>query len=60
VGGYAGIGPMHMWYATRWQGQPLVLLHGDLATNATWAGQLDAGRALPGDRARAARARPHS
>jgi hypothetical protein len=40
VDGYAGIGPIHMWYATRGQGQPLVMLHEDLATNATWAGQL--------------------
>jgi pimeloyl-ACP methyl ester carboxylesterase len=41
MGEYADIGPVHMWYALRGQGQPLVVLHGDLATHATWAGQLD-------------------
>jgi hypothetical protein len=61
MGDYAGIGPVQMWYATRGQGQPLVVLHEDLATHATWAGQLDmlAGH-FRGGRARAARARPHS
>lgn len=42
MGEYADIGPVHTWYETHGRGQPLVLLHGDLATNATWAGQAGA------------------
>ncbi len=42
MGEYVDIGPVHTWYETHGQGQPLVLLHGDLATNASWAGQVGA------------------
>jgi pimeloyl-ACP methyl ester carboxylesterase len=42
MGEYADIGPVHTWYETHGQGQSLLLLHGDLDTNAAWAGQVDA------------------
>ena len=42
MGEYVDIGPVHMWYETRGAGEPLVLLHGGLDSNAAWVGQLDA------------------
>lgn len=41
MGDYVDIGPVHTWYETRGSGEPLVLLHGGLDTNAAWAAQLD-------------------
>lgn len=41
MGDYVDIGPVHMWYETRGTGEPLVLLHGGLDTNASWGAQLD-------------------
>ena len=42
MGEYADIGQVHTWYETHGRGQPLVLLHGDLATNDAWAGEVGA------------------
>jgi pimeloyl-ACP methyl ester carboxylesterase len=42
MGDYVDIGPVHMWYETRGQGEPLVLLHGGLDSNAAWGEELDA------------------
>lgn len=42
MGDYVDIGPVHMWYETRGEGEPLVLLHGGLDSNAAWVGQFDA------------------
>lgn len=42
MGEYVDIGPVHMWFERRGHGDPLVLLHGDLDTNAAWGNQLDA------------------
>jgi pimeloyl-ACP methyl ester carboxylesterase len=39
---YVDVGPVHMWYETRGQGDPLLLMHGDLDTNASWGRQLEA------------------
>ena len=41
MGEYVDIGPVHMWFETRGSGEPLVLLHGGLDSNAAWASQLD-------------------
>lgn len=42
MGAYVDIGPVHMWYETRGQGEPLVLLHGGLDSNAAWGAEFDA------------------
>jgi pimeloyl-ACP methyl ester carboxylesterase len=42
MGDYVDIGPVHMWYETRGRGEPLLLLHGGLDTNASWGTELDA------------------
>lgn len=42
MGDYVDIGPVHMWYETHGKGEPLVLLHGGLDTNAAWGAQLGA------------------
>jgi pimeloyl-ACP methyl ester carboxylesterase len=42
MGTYVDIGPVHTWYEARGQGEPLVLLHAGLDTNASWGGELDA------------------
>lgn len=42
MGDYIDIGPVHMWYDTRGDGEPLVLLHGGMDTNASWGAQLGA------------------
>ena len=42
MGDYVDIGPVHMWYEVRGEGEPLVLLHGGLDSNAAWLGQFDA------------------
>lgn len=39
---YVDIGAVRTWYETYGRGDPLVLLHGDLATTAFWGAQLDA------------------
>jgi pimeloyl-ACP methyl ester carboxylesterase len=41
MGDYVDIGPVHMWYEVRGAGEPLVLLHGGLDTNASWGAQID-------------------
>ncbi len=42
MGDYVDIGPVHMWFETRGHGEPLVLLHGGMDTNAAWGAQFDA------------------
>jgi len=42
MGDYVDIGGVHTWFETAGNGEPLVLLHGGLETNAAWAGQLAA------------------
>lgn len=42
MGAYVDIGPVHMWYETRGEGEPLVLLHGGLDSNAAWGAEFDA------------------
>ncbi len=42
MGSYVDIGPVHMWFETRGEGAPVVLMHGGLETNASWGAQLDA------------------
>lgn len=42
MGDYVDIGPVHMWYEHRGEGEPLLLLHGGLDTNALWVAQLEA------------------
>lgn len=42
MGDYVDIGPVHMWYEHRGEGEPLLLLHGGLDTNALWVGQMEA------------------
>lgn len=37
---YVDIDGVHTWFETVGKGEPLVLLHGGLETNAAWAGQL--------------------
>jgi pimeloyl-ACP methyl ester carboxylesterase len=41
VAGYAQIGDQRHWYDEVGAGEPLVLLHGGLSTNETWAGQIE-------------------
>jgi len=40
MGDYVDIDGVHTWFETVGNGEPLVLLHGGLETNAAWAGQL--------------------
>jgi pimeloyl-ACP methyl ester carboxylesterase len=42
MGTYVDIGPVHTWYEAQGQGDPLLLLHGGLDTNASWGGELAA------------------
>src|SRR4051812_14706946 len=42
MGTYLEIGELQTWYDEAGQGEPLVLLHGGLCTNDTWAPQLPA------------------
>ncbi|MEW2219428.1 alpha/beta hydrolase [Streptomyces sp. NPDC006990] len=39
MGDYADLPGIRMWYETEGSGDPLLLLHGGLCTNATWGGQ---------------------
>lgn len=41
MGSYVDIGPVHTFYEVRGAGEPLVLLHGGLDTNASWGAQID-------------------
>lgn len=41
MGEYVDIGPVHTWFEERGEGEPLVLLHGGLDTNASWGAQTD-------------------
>lgn len=41
MGEYVGIGGIRTWYDAAGQGEPLVMLHGGLATNAHWGGLID-------------------
>jgi pimeloyl-ACP methyl ester carboxylesterase len=40
MGGYVQIGELKTWYDEQGAGEPLVLLHGGLSTNETWAAQM--------------------
>ena len=40
MGGYVDIGELKIWYDEQGAGEPLVLLHGGISTNETWAGQM--------------------
>lgn len=40
MGGYLQIGDLKTWYDEQGAGESLVLLHGGLSTNATWASQM--------------------
>jgi pimeloyl-ACP methyl ester carboxylesterase len=40
MGGYVEIGALNTWYDEEGRGEPLVLLHGGMSTNATWAVQM--------------------
>ena len=40
MGGYLQIGDLKTWYEDQGAGEPLVLLHGGLSTNDTWASQM--------------------
>lgn len=42
MGTYVDIGPVHTWYEAQGHGEPLVLLHAGLDTNASWGGELQA------------------
>jgi pimeloyl-ACP methyl ester carboxylesterase len=42
MGQYADIGGIHTWYDEYGAGEPLVLLHGGMCTNETWAAQVPA------------------
>ena len=42
MGQYADIGGINTWYDEDGSGDPLVLLHGGMATNETWSAQLPA------------------
>lgn len=42
MGTYVDIGPVHTWYEARGHGDPLVLLHGGLDSNASWGGEIEA------------------
>lgn len=41
MGDYVDIGPVHMWYEARGEGEPLLLLHPGLDTNASWGAEFD-------------------
>ena len=40
MGDYVKIGELNTWYDEQGAGEPLVLLHGGISTNETWAGQM--------------------
>src|SRR5215207_9588746 len=40
MGRYVEIGASKTWYDEQGEGEPLVLLHGGMSTNATWAAQM--------------------
>ena len=40
MGGYLQIGDLKTWYEEQGAGEPLVLLHGGLSTNVSWASQM--------------------
>ena len=40
MGGYVQIGDLSTWYDEQGAGEPLVLFHGGLSTNETWAAQI--------------------
>jgi pimeloyl-ACP methyl ester carboxylesterase len=40
MGGYVKVGDLNTWYDEHGGGEPLVLLHGGLSTNETWARQM--------------------
>ena len=40
MGRYVEIGALKTWYDEQGEGKPLVLLHGGMSTNATWAAQM--------------------
>jgi pimeloyl-ACP methyl ester carboxylesterase len=42
MGQYADVGGIHTWYDEYGDGDPLVLLHGGMCTNETWAAQVPA------------------
>jgi hypothetical protein len=42
IGGYVEIGALNTWYDEQGEGEPLMLLHGGMCTNATWAAQMPA------------------
>lgn len=42
MAGYVEIGALNTWYDEQGEGEPLVLLHGGMCTNATWAAQMPA------------------
>lgn len=42
MGEYVDIGGVHTWYETSGDGEPLVLLHGGLEANGSWAAQIPA------------------
>jgi pimeloyl-ACP methyl ester carboxylesterase len=40
MGEYVQIGGLRTWYEQEGSGEPLVLLHGGMATNESWASQM--------------------
>jgi pimeloyl-ACP methyl ester carboxylesterase len=40
MGDYVRIGELNTWYDEQGEGEPLLLLHGGLSTNETWAAQM--------------------
>ena len=42
MGEYVDVGGVHTWYETSGHGEPLVLLHGGLEANGSWAAQIPA------------------
>ena len=40
MGGYVEVGALKTWYDEQGGGEPLVLFHGGMCTNATWAAQM--------------------
>lgn len=42
MGTYVDIGPVHTWYEAQGHGDPLVMLHAGLDTNASWGGEIAA------------------
>src|SRR2546423_696809 len=42
MGQYVDVGYVSVWYTDEGNGEPLVLLHGGLCTNETWAAQMPA------------------